>query len=91
MSVKRLLLEVDSAELTEWMLVYRQDPWGGFRSDLQAGIVASTVANSMRGKGGKAFSAKDFMPKFEPPKKQGHAEMLATMKAFAHAHNARMK
>lgn len=86
-----MLAEIDSDELTEWMLIYRQDPWGGFRSDLQSGIVASTMANTMRGKGGRALSAKDFMPKFEQPKPQGMQEMLATMRAFAHAHNARMK
>lgn len=91
MSVRRMLAEIDSDELTEWMLVYRQDPWGGFRSDLQAGIVASTMANTMRGKRGKPCKAIDFIPKFEQRKPQGLQEMLATMKAFAKAHNAQVK
>lgn len=82
--------EVDSRELTEWMLIYREDPWGGFRSDLHAGIVASTMANVMKSKG-KSYAPKDFMPKFEPPKQQGLKEMLAVMKAFAHSHNSRLK
>lgn len=82
---------MDSEEISEWVAMYRIMPFGEERSDLRAGIIASTTANVMRGKGGKVFSPSDFMPNFEPKKPQGLKEMLATMKAFAHAHNARMK
>jgi hypothetical protein len=48
-----------------WMAYYSIAPWGEERGDLQAGIVASTVANCMgRGKGQPAFNPEDFMPKF---------------------------
>ena len=41
------------------------EPQGEERADLRAGIVASTVANTNRGKGKKAFEPVDFMPKFD--------------------------
>jgi hypothetical protein len=45
--------------------LYALDPWDGERKyDLPAGIVACTIANANRGKEGKAFQPKDFMPKF---------------------------
>ena len=39
------------------------DPWGGERGDLQAGIIASTIAQVNAAKG-KRFKPADFMPKF---------------------------
>lgn len=44
------------------MAFYRLEPFGDERADLRAGIVASTVANSNRGKRGKITKATDFMP-----------------------------
>ena len=37
-------------------------PFGDERSDLQAGIIASTIANVHRGKNTSAFKPEDFMP-----------------------------
>jgi hypothetical protein len=67
MTVSRLLAETTSAELTEWMAFYQLEPFGPERGDLQAGIVAATVANVNRDakKQKKPYSAQDFMPKFE--------------------------
>ena len=67
MTVTRLLAETTSAELTEWGVFYEMEPFGPERGDLQAGIVAATVANVNRDakKQKKPYSAQDFMPKFE--------------------------
>jgi hypothetical protein len=67
MTVSRLLAETTSAELTEWMAFYQLEPFGPERGDLQAGIVAATVANVNRDakKQKKPYSAQDFMPKFK--------------------------
>ena len=67
MTVSRLLAETTSAELTEWIAFYQLEPFGPERGDLQAGIVAATVANVNRDakKQKKPYSAQDFMPKFE--------------------------
>lgn len=50
-------------ELAEQMAEYNLAPWGEARSDLRAGIVASTVANCHATKGTQ-FKPSDFLPKF---------------------------
>lgn len=37
-------------------------PFGDERADLQAGIIASTIANVNRGRNTTAFKPEDFMP-----------------------------
>ena len=67
MTVTRLLAETTSAELSEWVAFYGLEPFGPERGDLQAGVVAATVANVNRDpkKQKKPYSAQDFMPKFK--------------------------
>lgn len=61
-----MLARMTSRELTEWMAFYQLEPFGPERGDLQAGIVASTVANVNRDpKKTKAFKPEDFLPTFE--------------------------
>jgi hypothetical protein len=60
-----MLAEMTSTQFAEWMAYAQLEPWGEERADLRAGIVASTVANSMRGKKGKPFKPADFIPDFE--------------------------
>jgi hypothetical protein len=53
--------------------LYARDPWGPFRTELAAGVVASTIANVNRGKDTEAFRPLDFMP-FSQPDKAPEAE-----------------
>lgn len=63
MPVGELLTRISAAELTEWVAFERiEGPIGSRRGDLQAAIVAATVANANRGKGSKPASPSDFMP-----------------------------
>lgn len=58
-----------AAMLAEWMAYDTLDPISlGFRGDVQAGMVASTVANAVVRPKGNPFEMKDFMPKFEDVK-----------------------
>ena len=57
-----MLERIDSATLAEYMALEFIDPHGPIRGDIQAGIVASTIANVNRGKGSKAFTVEDFLP-----------------------------
>ena len=62
MTVRQLLREIDSKELSEWAAYYSLEPFGYFRSaDLPASIVASTLANCNRSKNSKVFTPKDFI------------------------------
>lgn len=59
MTVREMLTRIDSRELTEWVAYYNMNPWGPERADLNAGIIASTVANCHATKG--KFRPRDFM------------------------------
>ncbi|CAK0237767.1 Uncharacterised protein [Burkholderia pseudomallei] len=65
MTVRQLLANLDSEELTEWVAFDRMEPMGEFRADLRAGIIAATVANY----GGRDIRVprkpSDFMPLIE--------------------------
>jgi len=78
-----LLAALSSEELTEWIAYAQIDPFGSARSDLQAGIVASTMAN-IHAKQGHTFTPKDFMPVFDGSRARSKSmtpkEMLAKLK-----------
>jgi hypothetical protein len=63
-TVRELLARIDSRELSEWQVYHKLDPWDEKRSDLRAGIIASTVANCLNE---KSWKPSDFMPKYGPP------------------------
>jgi hypothetical protein len=74
-TVDELLGSLDAVDIAEWMAFDRIEPFGEERADLRMAIVACTIANANRGKGQKAFKVDDFMPKFEPRKKQTVTQM----------------
>ncbi len=61
MTVEELGERMSGLELQEWMAFDRLSPIGDDRGDLQAGIIASTVANAHRSRG-RPFRPQDFMP-----------------------------
>ena len=85
-----LLVTISSEELLEWAAYYQLDPFGGPRGDLQASIVASTLAN-IHAKRGHRFTPKDFMPDFTSPQESPrmtpqeiHARLDGMMKRRTH-------
>lgn len=68
MTVKQLLHNISSQELTEWMVYYELEPFGEERADLRAGIISSTIANANRSKNSRVYKPVDFIPKFDKPK-----------------------
>lgn len=85
MSVKKAQREINSAEFAHWVAYYRIDPFGDERADLRAGIIASTVANVHATKKSQQLKPADFMPDFEPPKRQSTKEMIDVMRKFTKA------
>jgi len=55
---------MDSREFAEWMAFASLEPVGDARSDFQAALVSSIVANTARDpkKRKKPFTAQDFLP-----------------------------
>lgn len=82
MSVKQAQREIDSREFAEWVAEYRIEPWGEIRSDLRAGIIASSVLAPYckKGQGPRPI---DLMPNFGDKRttrpRQSEAEMRAVM------------
>jgi hypothetical protein len=60
-TVRELSDSLGADELVEWMAFYRIDPWGGYRTDLGAAMVASTLANVHRAPDSAAFTPDDFI------------------------------
>ncbi len=67
MTLADLEHRMSAAELDEWALFARLEPFGDWRADLRAGIVASTIYNMNRGRDAPAKSPDDFMPKLDRP------------------------
>ena len=63
---------MSSAEFAEWQAYNNHDPFGGFRSDLQAAIVARTIAAMFVGK--EAPDISTFLPTFWAPEEDEDAE-----------------
>lgn len=85
MTVRQLLSNIDSKELSEWAGYYSLEPFGSLRdSDVPAGIIASTIANCNRTKNSKSFKPEDFMPFVRnEPKVMSGEEMKKVMKQMA--------
>ncbi|EXI86092.1 MAG: hypothetical protein AW12_02174 [Candidatus Accumulibacter sp. BA-94] len=80
-TLQELRAALSYAEFQEWCLYYQIEPWGEDRSDLRAGIVASTVANyagRTRAEGAEPVRPADFMPYLERPPAGPTAEAPAT-------------
>lgn len=60
------------------MAYERLEPFGEWRADLRAALIAMVVANAWRGKDQPAFSIDDFMLKFdgEPQREQTVEDQL---------------
>jgi hypothetical protein len=76
---------LNTVDIAELMAFDRIEPFGEERADLRMAIVACTIANANRGKGQKAFKVDDFMPKFEPRKRQTPQQMSRMLNMIAKA------
>ncbi|WUI00202.1 DUF4035 domain-containing protein [Spirillospora sp. NBC_00431] len=80
MTVGEMLARMTSTEVTEWMAYERiAGPLGPARADVQAAIVAATVANANRGKKGRRFHLRDFIPKWDRRARQSWQQQLAVV------------
>jgi hypothetical protein len=66
--------------MSEWIAFAQTEPFGDMRGDMQAAIVASTVANVQRQRK-KAYKVTDFMPVFER-KEQSPEEMRTVFESM---------
>lgn len=74
-TLEQLSSEMTAQEFGLWQAEYRIRPWGEFRSDIRAGIVASTIANTNRRKDTPAYKFTDFIVKFGKQVEQQEEEI----------------
>jgi hypothetical protein len=61
---------------------YQREPWGTWRDNVHAAMIASTVANAFRGEKSRAYSPDDFMllePEIARAKKEADQQRKAQM------------
>lgn len=84
MGVREAQQRIDSREYAEWIAYDQIEPIGPERGDLQAAIVASTIANVNRSSRSRAFTPDQFMPRFDRKAvTQTPEEMLRVLRRFA--------
>lgn len=68
-TVRQLLSEIGSDELTEWIAYYQMEPWGEERADRRNADLMALTYNLHRGPKAKAMKPQDFMPVYNQPLK----------------------
>lgn len=74
--------QVTAWQVMRWAEYGQCEPWGEERADLRAGIIAATMANTVRNKSHRPYRPADFMARFEKKPDQDPAEMKATIMAY---------
>ena len=83
-TLNQLLTQISSHELAEWEALCRIEPFGEYRADLRAAMIAVTIANSTRGPKQPAYKITDFLLRFVEPERKYLDE--ETVKAMFQAH-----
>jgi len=84
MTKQELVQRMSSTEFSDWVEFWRREPWGPIRDNMHAGVIASTIANRMRGRNAKATTMQDFMlvtPEQDAEQKQ--SKILGLFQALA--------
>ncbi len=84
-----MLANMSSRLFLEWIAYDRVEPFGPWREDIRAGIVASTVANVNRSKKTDAYTPNDFVPEFKMKEINSSVSMLDKVQMIARALGAR--
>ncbi len=89
-----MLASIPMRLFNEWQAFDRLEPISlGWRGDVQAGVVASLLANIYRDPRRKPepFRPEDFMPKFEEPKAQEPEDIYKIFRSWAILAGAKVK
>lgn len=85
MSVAQAQQQISAREFAEWMAFNRIEPFGAERMDIGFAIVASTVANSLKGKKGSPFKLTEFLPMFTSKPAMSERALKAVVGALKRA------
>lgn len=75
-------------ELDDWAEYYAAEPWGAYRDNLHAGIIASVLVNGRPGRKQKTLGPGDFVLRSASDKRRGDtAKALARLRAIGKRKN----
>jgi Protein of unknown function (DUF4035) len=88
-TVAELCERMSSAEFTEWVVVYHEDPFGELRADRRNAQLAALLYNAHRGRNSPALGERDFMlyHPFEGRVQESDEAVSARLLHWAQAHN----
>lgn len=84
-----MLANMSSRLFLEWIAYDRVEPFGPWRDDIRAGVVASTIANVNRSKKTDAYTPNDFIPEFKMREVDTDVTMSDKIQMIARALGAR--
>ena len=86
-NVDRMLTEIDSRQLSEWIAFARLEPFDESRADIRSAIIAQTVAAASGVK--RRFKIEEFMPTYgqREAKQQTLVDAKMVVKGFINARN----
>ena len=88
-SVREAQARIDGREFAEWMVFYRIEPFGPYRGDLQAAVVAANVREAITPRENDPWRFEEFMPLLDDNRrKQTPEQVLSGWLSFVEAHNA---
>lgn len=83
MTVAELGARMGAKEFDEWAEYYSVEPWGAYRDNLHAGIIAATFANAHKKKTAKASKPADFLLRTQTEARAGEtAKTLNGLRAL---------
>lgn len=88
-TVSELLDKIDIEELDDWKAFFELEPFGSWTENLNAGMIASLIYNSNRGKHSVTMDMYDMAlgDYKKPVKKQSISEMNAMLRQLAEVQN----
>ena len=78
MTVRELENRMSSRELSEWMAYSSIEPFGEYREDYRAGLIAATIANCAGAGKKKALQPTDFIPIFQQEQTSSYLDRRKT-------------
>jgi hypothetical protein len=82
MTVGRLLEEIGSAELAEWLAFYDREPWGCAVDDLRAGTNPAVTINMNRDRDSDPVGPMEFFPWNKPAEPDPEEERAKVERAI---------
>lgn len=70
---------MNGRQVAEWEAYYQIEPFGEYQAFWRAGLIASMIANALRGKGQTVLKPEDFIPRFKGQRQKQDVKSMKTL------------